>query len=263
MFKLRWLALLSVALLLPHPAPARETAKDIVTTAVDAGNFTTLAAALKAAGLTDTLKGKGPFTVFAPTDEAFAKLPKEAVKSLLKPENRATLTRILKYHVVAGRKDAAAVLASPTLTTLAGPTVAVTKTRDGARVNKSRLVKTDVMASNGVIHVIDTVLMPPDQEEKRDTAADARRLIENAVRQGARLYNHGDEPGCVRVYQQAVRQLLRLDDEALPATAREKLERAVAKARRAGHDTAAEAWALRVGLDDVYDMMSERPGRAR
>jgi uncharacterized surface protein with fasciclin (FAS1) repeats len=135
--------------------------KDIIDTAVAAGSFKTLAAALTAAGLVDTLKGPGPFTVFAPTDAAFAKLPAGTVETLLKPENKAQLTAILTYHVVPGKVPASAVAGKVTdATTVNGATINVNGT-NGVKVNNATVVQADVMASNGVIHVIDTVLLPP------------------------------------------------------------------------------------------------------
>ena len=131
-------------------------AKDIVDTAVAAGNFKTLATALGAAGLVDTLKGKGPFTVFAPTDEAFAKIPKADLDALLK--DKAKLTAVLTYHVVAGKVMAADVKAGK-VKTVQGSDLTVA-TSGGVMVDKAKVVKTDIVADNGVIHVIDTVIMP-------------------------------------------------------------------------------------------------------
>jgi uncharacterized surface protein with fasciclin (FAS1) repeats len=131
-------------------------AKDIVDTAVAAGSFKTLAAALGAAGLVDTLKGAGPFTVFAPTDEAFAKIPKADLDALLK--DKAKLTSVLTYHVVAGKVMAADVKAGK-VKTVQGSELTVT-TSYGVKVDMSKVIKTDIVADNGVIHVIDTVLMP-------------------------------------------------------------------------------------------------------
>ncbi len=131
-------------------------AKDIVDTAVAAGSFKTLATALGAAGLVDTLKGKGPFTVFAPTDEAFAKIPKADLDALLK--DKAKLTAVLTYHVVAGKVMAADVKAGK-VKTVQGSELTVTTT-GGVQVNGAKVVKTDIVADNGVIHVIDTVMMP-------------------------------------------------------------------------------------------------------
>jgi uncharacterized surface protein with fasciclin (FAS1) repeats len=134
--------------------------KDIVDTAVAAGQFTTLAAALQAADLVDTLKGDGPFTVFAPTDAAFAKLPEGTVESLLKPENRDQLVAILTYHVVAGKVEAADVVKLNEAKTVNGQDVQITVADNGVQVNNANVIKTDIEASNGVIHVIDTVIIP-------------------------------------------------------------------------------------------------------
>lgn len=135
--------------------------KDIVATAVEAGSFKTLVAAVKAADLVSTLQGTGPFTVFAPTDEAFAKLPAGTVENLLKPENKAKLQAVLKYHVVPGKVLAADVKPGQVATAQGGKlTIAV---KDGkVMVDNATVVKTDVLASNGVIHVIDSVVLPKE-----------------------------------------------------------------------------------------------------
>lgn len=134
--------------------------KDIVDTAVGAGKFTTLVTAVKAAGLVDTLKGKGPFTVFAPTDEAFARLPAGTVEDLLKPENKQKLTDILTYHVVAGKVMAADIAGKKSeAKTVQGQSVSIDAT-DGVKVAGAKVVTADVSASNGVIHIIDTVILP-------------------------------------------------------------------------------------------------------
>lgn len=152
--------ILSVAALSAGSIKAAET-KDIVDTAVAAGSFKTLAAALGAAGLVDTLKGDGPFTVFAPTDEAFAKLPAGTVEKLLKPENKAMLVDILTYHVVAGNVPSSAALKLTEATALNKKTIKL-EVKDGALyLNASKVTTADVKCSNGVIHIIDTVLMPP------------------------------------------------------------------------------------------------------
>ncbi|HRK23130.1 MAG TPA: fasciclin domain-containing protein [Fimbriimonadaceae bacterium] len=135
---------------------------DIVDTAVSSKQFPTLVAAVKAAGLVDALKGDGPFTVFAPTEEAFKKLPKGTVESLLKPENKEKLVAILTYHVIPGKVMAADVLKlknGSKVKTLQGQTITV-KNKHGVMVNNAKVVKTDIGATNGVIHVIDTVILP-------------------------------------------------------------------------------------------------------
>jgi len=140
-------------------APAEEMAKDIVDTAVAAGSFTTLAAALEAAGLVDTLKGAGPFTVFAPTDEAFARLPAGTVEALL--EDPKALGDILLYHVVPGKVMAADVVKLTSADTALGQPVDI-KVEDGkVFINGAQVTTTDIAAANGVIHVIDSVILPP------------------------------------------------------------------------------------------------------
>ena len=132
----------------------------IVEVAASNPDFSTLVAAVKAAGLVDTLNSKGPFTVFAPTNEAFAKLPAGTVENLLKPENKEKLVAILTYHVVAGKVTAAEVVKLKTAKTVNGKDVTITVGKNGVMVNDAKVTATDIMASNGVIHVIDTVLIP-------------------------------------------------------------------------------------------------------
>ena len=139
---------------------------DIVATAMQAGKFKTLCAAIEAAGLASTLQGEGPFTVFAPTDEAFAKLPAGTVEGLLKPENKGKLVSILTYHVVPGRMFSDKVEASKTLKTVQGQEIAITVKDGKAMADKATIVKTDIDSSNGVVHVIDAVLMPGERAKK-------------------------------------------------------------------------------------------------
>jgi uncharacterized surface protein with fasciclin (FAS1) repeats len=143
------------------PAPAiAQTPGTIVDVASADPSFTTLVTALKAAGLVETLSGQGPFTVFAPTDAAFAKLPKATLAKLLKPENKATLAKILTYHVIAGAVDSKSIK-SGEVKTVEGDSVKVTVKKSGVTVGNAKVTKADVPASNGYIHVIDTVLIPP------------------------------------------------------------------------------------------------------
>lgn len=136
--------------------------KDIVDTAVDAGQFKTLATALDTAGLVETLKGDGPFTVFAPTDAAFAKLPAGTVESLLKPENQDKLRAILTYHVVPGRVMAADVSGLEEAKTVNGEMLSISTEGSAVMIDNAMVTKADITASNGVIHVVDTVLLPPE-----------------------------------------------------------------------------------------------------
>jgi uncharacterized surface protein with fasciclin (FAS1) repeats len=151
----------------------KKTAPSIVQIASEAGQFNTLVAAVKAAGLADTLSGKGPFTVFAPTDAAFAKLGKDAIADLLKPENKAKLAAILTYHVVGEQLPAAKVVAQKQLTSLQGGALAVEATAAKVTVGGANVSKTDIVGSNGVIHVIDTVLLPPAQPNLVEVATKA------------------------------------------------------------------------------------------
>ena len=155
---------LALVAMMTAASPLRAQApKDIVDTAVAAGSFTTLAKALAAADLVSTLKGPGPFTVFAPTDEAFAKLPAGTLENLLKPQNKAMLQRVLRYHVVPGKVMAADVVKVNSVRAVSGDMLSIKASGGTVTVNSSRVVKTDIAASNGVIHVIDHVLLPPGE----------------------------------------------------------------------------------------------------
>ncbi len=154
------LALASVSLF--GPAQAADEEKDIVDTAVAAEKFKTLVAAIKAAELVDTLKGKGPFTVFAPTDEAFAKIPKEKLDALLK--DKKALTAVLTYHVVPGKVLATDVVKLDSAKTAQGMSLKIVAKDDKVTINGVKVIKTDIVCKNGVIHVIDAVLMPPEDK---------------------------------------------------------------------------------------------------
>ncbi|MFN7224806.1 MAG: fasciclin domain-containing protein [Paracoccaceae bacterium] len=151
---------MTTALAFSAPAFADGHGKDIVDTAVGAGSFTTLVAAVTAAGLVDTLKGEGPFTVFAPTDAAFAALPAGTVEDLLKPENKDKLTAILTYHVVPGKVMSTDLSEGLKAATVQGSEITITLD-GGAKVNGAVISTADIEATNGVIHVIDSVIMPP------------------------------------------------------------------------------------------------------
>ena len=159
MFRRSFLAAAAVSSL-ALSALAGGHSKDIVDTALNAGSFTTLAAALEAAGLIDALKGDGPFTVFAPTDDAFAALPAGTVEMLLMPENKDKLVDILTYHVLAGQVMAADIAGKVTSVEMLNGGKATVDAQNGVKINEANVVTADVMASNGVIHVIDAVIMP-------------------------------------------------------------------------------------------------------
>ena len=160
----------------PTPAPtateAPVEASDIVDTAIADGRFTTLVAALQAAELVDALKAEGPFTVFAPTDDAFAALPEGTLDSLLLPENKQALTDILLYHVVEGKVMAADVTGLKSATTLLGKDVAVKVDMGNVYINDAKVIITDIETSNGVIHVVDAVILPPTEEAASNTIVD-------------------------------------------------------------------------------------------
>lgn len=151
----------AAAMLLGGTAASRAAEADIVSTAANAGQFKTLTSAINAAGLAGTLKGPGPFTVFAPTDEAFRKLPAGTVENLLKPENKDQLVAILTYHVVPGKVMASDVVKLKEATTANGKTLAVKTSGGGVMINDAKVTATDIAATNGVIHVIDSVVLPP------------------------------------------------------------------------------------------------------
>jgi uncharacterized surface protein with fasciclin (FAS1) repeats len=158
-------AVLSISLLLGSVVmgtaqSGKAQGKDIVDTAVAGGSLKTLVTAVQTAGLVDTLKASGPFTVFAPTDEAFAKLPAGTVEELLKPENKAKLQAILTYHVVPGKVMAADVVNISTAKTANGQSLAISTKNGAVMIENAKVVKTDIVASNGVIHAIDTVVLP-------------------------------------------------------------------------------------------------------
>jgi uncharacterized surface protein with fasciclin (FAS1) repeats len=220
---------------------------DIVAVAVADGRFTTLATAVTEAGLMETLKGEGPLTVFAPTDDAFARLPDGTVEELLKPENRDRLRGILLYHVVPGR----VMLGRRSLDTAQGQAVVVGA--EGAiRVNEARVVQADVVASNGVIHAIDSVLLPPQEEP--GGAAGARRLIRLAIARGVPLFNAGNAEACAAIYEVAATSLTQSFPDALSESDRRTLSRALERAQ-AEENPRDRAWILRRALDRVHESL--------
>jgi len=153
-------ATFTTALLMQASIAAHHETKDIVDVAASNDDFSTLVAAVKAAGLVETLKGEGPFTVLAPTNAAFAKLPAGTVENLLKPENKDQLTAILTYHVIPGNNPASTVVTLDSAATVNGQSVSISVNDGTVSINNATVTATDVEASNGVIHVIDTVLIP-------------------------------------------------------------------------------------------------------
>jgi uncharacterized surface protein with fasciclin (FAS1) repeats len=220
---------------------------DVIEAARSAGSFKTLLTAIEAAGLTETLRGDGPFTVFAPTDEAFGKLPKETLNALLK--DNAKLTAILTYHVVPGKVMAADVVKLKDAKTVQGQSVKIDAS-NGVKVNDAKVVKVDVSATNGVIHVIDAVLLPPDI--KLGAASHGvMRSLRAAIDRGAPLFNAGNKDACAGIYEVTAAAVLELAGDDLPPAARMRLESGLRQARHS-HSAHDGAWALRRAFDDVF-----------
>ena len=223
---------------------------NIVETAAAAGQFETLIAAAKAAGLAGALSGDGPLTVFAPTDEAFGALPAGTIASLLKPENKDQLANILKFHVIAGRVGSDALADGAMLDTLAGSRVTISEAEDGFTINGARIVATDIDASNGVVHVIDRVILPPQQMSRADAAA----MIDRAIEKGVPMFNHGNPTATAAIYTEAAETLLESAD--LNFGEQMRLERGLRASSHSGN-ARESAWQLRYALDDVQASLFE------
>lgn len=225
--------------------------RDIVDTAVAAGKFKTLVAAVKSAGLVDSLKADGPLTVFAPTDEAFAKLPEGTLEELLQPENRDKLIEVLAYHVIQGKL----MLSAQSIETLQGQSLVI-KAIDSFEVNGANVITSDIEASNGVIHIIDSVLLPPD--EKLTPREAAKDVIELAIRRGVPLFNAGQPSACIAIYEVTVESLLKSHSAALDSDDRSMIESALRRVRSGDEDPRQQAWRLRRTLDAVYESLGRK-----
>lgn len=223
---------------------------NIVATADNAGTFKTLIAAAKAAGLAGALTGDTDLTVFAPTDDAFAKLPAGTVEGLLKPENKDKLASILKYHVVAGRVYSEDALVAKSAKTLQGSEIEISVKDGTARVNDAALVATDIDASNGVIHVIDSVILPP--ASKKVSSKQARDMIIGTIAQGAPTFNAGHHEACAQMYMTTMNTLVSSAD--MPADVMTNLHHVMTQAKQSCNATD-RAWTLRRGLDHAYNQM--------
>ncbi len=233
------------------PVAAVASGKTIVDVAQAAGGFKTLLAAATSAELAGVLAGKGPFTVFAPTDEAFAKLKAGTVESLLKPENRAKLVEILKYHVIAGQVPLAKALDLREAATLQGSKVTIRFEDGRVRVGAATLIKADIPASNGIIHVIDQVLIPVSKiAEPQSPVA----LIELAIKTGVPLFNKGEVEGCAVMYEITCEALCNM--ASLPEGFRKQLKASLQEAR-AEDSIRQRAWILRAAIDRVWTALNE------
>lgn len=238
--------LTSVAALSPVNEGEAPTVLDLAAT------LPTLNAAVEAAGLAGTLAGEGPFTVFAPSEEAFAALPDGTLETLLDPANRDTLVNILTYHVAQGRASAADALAAGSVQTIEGGELSVALREGRLRIGDATVLTNDLSASNGVVHVIDTVLLPPAKESAAMSTS-AGQLILAAIDRGAPLYNNGQPAACAAVYEMAALALVELDADA-PAPVKTAIETALANAMRMS-DPASRAWALREGFDRALALL--------
>lgn len=236
--------------------PPATKQKTVISTAAEAGSFKTLLAAVEAAGLTSVLEGEGPFTVFAPTDSAFAALEEGTVEELLKEENREKLTSILTYHVVAGRVAAGDALSAGTAPALEGSELKFGIVDGQLKVNESVIRTVDIDGGNGVIHVIDSVLLPPAAADRAEAEAgekpmkkeDPADAIVAAIEKGVPLYNSGDAKACADVYRDCILELA--ENNHLEDHTRRALAKAVERIDQ--HSSAsARAWFFRFTLDGM------------
>lgn len=224
----------------------------IVDVAKAAGSFTTLLAAATAADLVGVLSGEGPFTILAPTDDAFAKLPAGTVDALLKPENRNQLIAILKNHVIAGKVPLAKALEVRAADSLQGSKISFQFADGRVLINKATLLKADIMASNGVIHVIDQVILPQSKEMKELSAT---QLIELAIDRGVPVFNEGDFDGCAAIYEVTIEALRTM--KSVPKASQKNLLKALEEAR-ATESTRDQAWILRAAIDETWKSLQSQ-----
>ena len=222
----------------------------IPATAKAAGQFNTLLAAVEAADLASVLSGPGPFTVFAPTDEAFDKLPAGTVESLLQAENKQKLTDILKYHVISGRVYDDDAVKAGSAKTLLGRGIDISLSADGVRINDALLRKKNIETSNGVVHVIDSVLIPTSISWTTVMSS-----VTDAINEGAPIFNAGHHARCCDIYMETMEIISAAGIENADAGTMTMIDQTLAKARETHCDTA-RAWVLRRGLDSLYSRMS-------
>ncbi len=232
---------------------SQATNADLIKTAAEATSLSSFVRAVQASGLEEVLSQEGPFTVFAPSDAAFAEIPRETLAQLLAVENRPTLASILKQHVVSGELDAAAALRAGRVTTLAGTVLSIDIEAGQLEVAAAKVVRNDLRSSNGVIHVIDRVLLPPASAATSLLASTPAALIGLAIERGVPLYNRGDAAACTAVYEIAALSLLQ--SEALSPILRSKIGSAVRRAR--SQPPADAAWTLRRVLDRASIELSQ------
>lgn len=231
--------------------------ENIPATATAAGQFNTLLAAVGAAGLGEVLSGPGPFTVFAPTDEAFKALPAGTVESLLKPENKQQLIDILKYHVVAGRTYDNQAVKAGMASSLLGNSLTFKVSAKGIQVNEAQVLAKNIDTSNGVIHVIDSVLLP-----KSTNRVDAMNMISGAIERGAPMFNAGHHSQCCDLYMSTLSTIADQGIENVDASAISMVNHALTNAQNT-HDMTERAWVLRRGMDSLYNQLGAMPLQMR
>lgn len=234
------------------PAPKN----DIASVAKSAGQFNTLLAAVGAAGLDKALSGGNPLTVFAPTDAAFNALPKGTVESLLKPENLDTLKAILSLHVVSGRVSAGNALNAKSTKSISGGMLKFGIEKGLFKVNGATILTTDIQCDNGVIHVIDAVLLPETKPSSKspENVMNPSQMVENAIEKGVPVFNQGNHRECADIYQACLVSLT--NGTKVDCSMRDDLTKLVASAEKINCDTT-RAWALRAGLDHAYAAMAK------
>lgn len=228
-------------------------AKTLLETAKGAENFTILTKAVQAAGLEDALSGNTKLTVFAPTDEAFMRLPKGTLQTLLKPENKEMLINILTYHVVAGEVKAKTAVSLDEATALNKQKINVAFKNAALYLNESKVIATDIQASNGVIHVIDNVLLPANLKaaSKKSNESASLTILNDAVDIGVDLFNNGDQKACAIIYEIAVRAVVEIKPKELSQANMNKLSSAL-KTVSKSNDHRENAWTLRDAIDSAF-----------
>jgi len=239
---------------------AQAAEKDIVDTAVAAGDFKILTKALKATGLDKALKSKGRFTVFAPTDKAFMRLTRGTIETLLKPENKERLKGILTYHVVLGDVSGSTAVKLNDAKTFNGEKVNISFKNAALYINSARVTATDIKAKNGVIHVIDNVLIPknlaPANTLAQGKSAVSKKILVNAINVGVELFNGGNEKACASIYNIAVTAILEIKPKELKGKDLEMIRKTLIKAS-GSDDQRANAWALRRTMNAILNKLEK------
>ena len=242
------LTLIFTVLLLPSFAAPE---KDIVDTAIEAGSFNTLVSAVQAAGLVETLKGDGPFTVFAPTDKAFEKFWPETLKNLLQPENRDKLRMLLTYHVLPGKVNAKKAKKLGTAEPLSGGSFELSVKNNNLFINYAKVVKANIKTSNGIVHAIDSVLIPNVANQTSSIhSSNTDQIIKKAIHKGVPMFNSGHHATTAALYMKAGDEILDQCPSSACSASMSKIKTAMQQASAAGCPTS-QAWIMRNAFDEV------------